>query len=537
MKLLLGLVFLVVPTFSDSVPSLSTPSAASALAYLKTAVGDKTDLCSGSAIVYLETIVNGGTAEEALAAATDRYKADHDSGMTLESGSACEASDIAWRAAVDAGTDPVRASAQAFMAAWPGTKSGNPCATSGAEYVNAILKGSSHLEANLAAAKVFAASIKALAASGKELRDPACAAATKAYIKAVTDKPSAPNAAATLAFLEKALGSDNFKFDPVCWRSTEAYFDAYTAGSDELTANRAAAESFLEEFISGSGAGIPADSPCAAATIAYAKAIRNAPSPANSAAMEAFITKMIANGARQPDPVCAAATKAYWKAYKSGATETASNLAAAEAFFTAWADGLTIPADSPCAAATLAYSAAIANKPSSANAAAMTSFMEAMLKQSKTRVSDAACAAASLAYFEAFKAGREELDANFAAARAFIKEYKKGKASVPADSPCLAATRTYSALIRNKHSPANAAAMLKFMDEAVATNMKEADPVCLAAAEAYFEAHLSGSSEEEANEAAGVAYLDAVSANPGFQPGSPCGQSAKAYIASLSAKG
>ena len=45
---------------------------------------------------------------------------------------------------------------------------------------------------------------------------------------------------------------------------------------------------------------------------------------------------------------------------------------------------------------------------------------------------------------------------------------------------------------------------------------------------------VNGDSEEKTREAAGVAYLDAVSSTPDFDPNSPCGVAAKAYIAELS---
>jgi len=289
----------------------SSPNAAAALAYMK-AIGAN-DICSRSTEVYLEKILSGAAVDQANAEATAIYIRDYNDGMRVEPGSACEASDIAWRQAEAEGKDPVVASAIAFMKNWPGTKAGNPCAVSGMEYVSSILGGSSHLEANRKAAVVFADAIKALAAQGKELRDPACAAATKAYFNAIpaADRPSPPNAAAMIAFVDKAFSSFSFQYDPVCWKSTEAFFDSYAAGKDELSSNLHAAEVFLDEF-ANAGLSIPADSPCAAATRAYYQNIPNPPSPPNKAAMEAFMDAMIAGGKREPDPVCAASTKAYW---------------------------------------------------------------------------------------------------------------------------------------------------------------------------------------------------------------------------------
>lgn len=451
--------------------------------------------------------------------------------MKVEPGSACEASDIAWRKAEAEGQDPVVLSALAFMENWPGTQEGNPCAVSGKDYVTTILKGGSHTQANLQAAKSFAGAIQNLARQKKELRDPHCAAATRAFYDALEVKPSPPNGAAMMAFLDKAFDGFSFEYDPVCWRSTEAFFDSYASGKDELTSNLAAAETFLSEFANG-GAGIPADSPCAAATRAYYDNIPNPPSPPNKAAMEAFMDKMISGGKREPDPVCAASTTAYWKAYRDGASETDANLAAAEGFFKAFADGDRIAADSPCVAATKAYFNNLPSKPSTPNAEAMIAFMDAMIDQGNKRVYDPACADASLAFFDSYRAGEDELTSNFRAARAFIDQYKKG-AKVPTNSPCLISTRIYAKQIKNKPSAPNSAAMLAFFDEAIVENFNKPDDVCLRSAEAYFDAYLAGMGEAKANELAGVAFLEAVASSKDFNPGSPCGVSARAYMDSI----
>mgnify|MGYP001344494084 FL=1 len=113
-----------------------------------------------------------------------------------------------------------------------------------------------------------------------------------------------------LAFLDKAFDGFSFSYDPVCFSATESFFDSYAKGNDEFVSNQLAAETFLEEFAKG-GAGIPADSPCSAATRAYYANIPNPPSPPNRAAMEAFMNKMIRGGRRAPDPACADSMKAY----------------------------------------------------------------------------------------------------------------------------------------------------------------------------------------------------------------------------------
>jgi hypothetical protein len=287
----------------------TSPNAAAALAYMK-AIGSN-EMCSRATEAYMSKILSGGSVDEANADATAQYISDYNSGLRSEPGTACEYSDIAWRKAEAEGKDPVVASAVAFMEHWPGLKEGNPCAVSGVDYVNAIIQGSTHLEANRMAAKSFGEALKKLAAQGNDLKDPACAAATRAFYDAVPEKPSPPNAAAMLAFIDKAFTSFSFEYDPVCWKATEAFFKSYADGKDELSSNLFAAEVFLDEFAKA-GLAIPADSPCAAATRAYYQNIPNPPSPPNKAAMEAFMDAMIAGGKREPDPVCAASTKAYW---------------------------------------------------------------------------------------------------------------------------------------------------------------------------------------------------------------------------------
>jgi hypothetical protein len=138
-----------------------------------------------------------------------------------------------------------------------------------------------------------------------------------------------------------------------------------------------------------------------------------------------------------------------------------------------------------------------------------------------------------LAYFDAFKAGKDDLTSTFHAARAFIQAYKAGGAAVPANSPCLAAARVSAAQIAKAPSSPALAAMLAFMDQAVLSNLGHADPVCLAAAETYFDAYAAGAPEGKATEAASVAYLDAVAATPSFNPGSACGRAAQSYIATF----
>jgi len=514
---------LVVDSRIKAARDASSPSAAAALEYMKQIAGD--DICALATEAYLEMILNNATAQEANAEATRVYIVEHNKGKKPAPGSACEASVIAWRKAEKDGVDPVLSSALAFMTNFSNVKNGNPCAVSGVDYVKAIIDGKSHADANFIAAAGFAEALIAKAKAGEEVRDVACASATKAFFATLKNKPSPPNAAAMIAFIDKAFSGEKFSYDPICWRSTEAFFKSYTAGNDELTSNLAAAETFLEEFAKGST--LPADSPCAAATIAYYENIENAPSPANKAAMEAFMHKMIADGPRQPDPVCALSTRAYWDAYKSGAGELDSNLAAAEAFFDEFLKGSKIPADSPCAAATVAYYNNIPNAPSPPNKAAMEAFMDKMIADGE-RTPDPVCAVSLRAYWDSFKKGDDELTANLAAAEAFFAEFAKGS-NIPVDSPCAAATRAYYKNIPDPPSGPNKAAMEAFMDKMIADGKRTPDPVCAISTQAFWDAYKGGASELSANLAAAEAFFDEFVKGSTLPADSPCAAAARAY--------
>lgn len=417
----------------------SSANARAALEYVKAAGAN--DVCGRATKAYLEIIVGGGSADDANAAAQDTYRSDYSSGLRVESGSACEAAQVAFKKASAEGKDAVQAATVAYMENSPGAREGNPCAVAGRDYVNSILGGDSHSQAHLSAAKSFDSAIKRLAAAGKELRDPVCAASTKAYYDALPNKPAPALGAAMVAFLDKAFDGFSYEYDPVCWRTTEAFLDSYTSGKNELSS---AAEVFLSEYARG-GQALPADSPCTAAAIAYSKSTENPISPAVKSAMEAFIAQMVKSGRREPDAACAEATKSYLSAYRSGATDEALTLAAAKGFFDAFDNGLEIAVDSPCTAASQAYFKNLPTKPSGPSAAAM----------------------------------------------------------------------------------------LAFINEAVSSNLRKPDPVCLSSARAYIEAILDGKSEAAASEIAGIAFLDAVSGKPNFDRNSPCGVAAKAYMANL----
>ena len=333
----------------------SSPNAAAALAYMKEVTG-KDGLCGVPTEIFLENILKGRSRKEASAEATQAYLQAYNRGERLVPGSPCAKADLAWREAVVAGTDPVLESALAFMSAWPGLEEGNPCAVSGVEYVKAILGGKTHLEANRMSVASFARSIKQLATSGKSIKDKACLASAKAFWAAVpaSEKPDPANAQAFLAFADKIFNDNAPGYDPVCLASLEGFFDSYAAGDDLLTANLKAARSFFSEFQRG-GSSIPADSACAAATLAYANNIPYKPSGPNASGMIAYIAEAIRSGQRRIDPVCAAAAESYFDAYIQQRSEAAANEAAAVAYLEAIEANPNFDQTSACAKAAEAY--------------------------------------------------------------------------------------------------------------------------------------------------------------------------------------
>merc|ERR1711868_221503 len=230
------------------------------------------------------------------------------------------------------------------------------------------------------------------------------------------------------------------------------------------------------------------------------------------------------------DSPCKASARTYISAITGGATNQDAGLRAAESFaskISALASQGKSTIDAACAKASAAY-AKSSSIPSSPTAAAATAFIQKALEVGSGY--DASCLASSGAFITSFSSGASEDESRVAAAREFIKNYGKNPRSA-ASSPCAAAAAAYAkSLIANPSNPTQAA-LFSFIETAILNNNVGVDPVCTAASEAYFDSFLSGSSESEASEAAAVAYLDAVEANPGFNKDSPCGRAADAYIA------
>merc|ERR1711915_779832 len=181
---------------------IDDPTAAAALAYLKTVAGD--DLCGKAAKVYVENIMRGEKKEVAMAEAGREYIDAFNAGARPASGSGCQAAEVAWKEAFVTGADPIPAAAKAYIRSWRSSKSKDPCTAASTKYFNEIQDGESHLDAAKYAMGAFVKALRKVNRDGRSYNDRACTNAAKAYAKAL-DEEQTPITAAFTAFLRACL--------------------------------------------------------------------------------------------------------------------------------------------------------------------------------------------------------------------------------------------------------------------------------------------------------------------------------------------
>jgi len=312
----------------------NSPGAKAALSYLSE--GSGLDSCGKTTKAYVDVVLNGGSQQEATAAAASVYQQNYGR-SALNPG--CVAAEQAYKSAVATGRNPVLDAALAFLNASP---SDSPCAVSAKEYITAFVNGADDSKASLAAAKSFAQQIVKLNKLGKSTVDPVCSRAALAY--AQSSESSTPYVAAMTAFIQKALEVGS-SFDPACLASTETFF--------QTSSNIAAARDYIRVYASNPT--LASKSPCAAATKAYAKAeLESGNTPAKSALL-AFIDSAILSNDAGVDPVCTAAANAYINSFVAGAGEAAASEAAAVAYIGAVEANPQFNQNSPCGQAANAY--------------------------------------------------------------------------------------------------------------------------------------------------------------------------------------
>merc|ERR1711868_281367 len=329
----------------------------------------------------------------------------------------------------------------------------------------------------------------------------------------LVNEVNSPTTQAVLSYLSDASGLDN------CGEITKAYVNIIANGGSRRDAAAIATQVYQQQNL-GRQSLSPA---CQAAETAW----RAADASGRDAVLDSALAYINADPADSP---CKASARTYISAITGGANSQDAGTRAAESFaakISALAGQGRSTIDPACARASAAYAKA-SSTPSSPTAAAADAFIQKALEVGSGY--DASCLASSGAFISSFSSGASEDASRAAAAREFIKNYGKNPRSAAA-SPCAAAAKAYAQAVIATPSNPTQAALYAFIDTAIINNNVGVDPVCSAASEAYFDSFLSGSSESAASEAAAVAYLDAVEANPGFDKNSPCGRAADAYIA------
>jgi len=355
---------------------------------------------------------------------------------------------------------------------------------------------------------------------------------TDAFVKTVTrfkttsnkleaSEKKSPSAAAGLAYLK------TFSLDGLCGLPAQVYLENILNGKSTAEATAAATRVYIEGY--NNGERLPEGGACRKADLAYRSAFITGEDPILAAA-RAYMDSW--PGVQQGNP-CGVAGVEYVKAIINGKSDleasTISSRRFSEAFKELAKTGRSLD-DPACAAASKAYFDAIPNKPANLHAAAFTSFINKVFDEdSPAPVLDPACLTSFDAFLDAFNAGEDFLTSNLIAARAFFKEISSG-ALINPDSACTAATKSYTEEIYDNPSPPSTAAMLAYINQAIATGNRRIDPVCAASAEAYFDEYIEKKDESAAAEAAAVAYLNALEENPNFDTESPCGKAAQAYI-------
>ena len=344
-------------------------------------------------------------------------------------------------------------------------------------------------------------------------------------IAAPTDFNS-PNAAAALAYMKEITGKDG-----LCGVPTEVFLENILKGRSREEANAEATQVYLQAY--NKGERLVPGSPCAKADLAWRQAVVAGTDPVLESAL-AFMNAW--PGVQEGNP-CAVSGVEYVKAILAGKTHLEANRMSVASFARSIKNlavqGKSIK-DKACLTSAKAFWNAVpaSEKPDPANAKAFLAFADKIFNDNAPGY-DPVCLASLEGFFDSYAAGDDLLTANLKAARSFFAEFQKGRSSIPADSACAAATLEYARNIPNKPSGPNASGMIAYIAEAIRSGARRIDPVCAAASEAYFDAYIANKSEAAANEAAAVAYLDAIEANPNFDQTSACAKSADAYIASF----
>jgi len=338
----------------------------------------------------------------------------------------------------------------------------------------------------------------------------------------VADSAKAPSSLAALAYVKSVVK------EGLCGNAAEAYVRAILNGERKEKAAGEATRAYINAF--NTGQRYEKGGACEAADRAWKKARRQGGKDHVLEATLAFMKKW--PGVEKGDP-CAIAGTDYVKSILDGNSHTDASSAAMRGFIKAFkilAEKGESLDDKGCHEASRAFFDAVPYKSDPIIGTGFAAFSDKLFAGDGV-LYDPVCLEAMEAFIDSHAAGDDLLTSNLKAARSFFKAFVSNPWSVPSDSPCASATLSYAQAINTEPSSAANAGMIAYINEAIKQRDRQFDPVCGAATVAYWDAFIEKKDESAASEAAAVAYLDALEANPDFDKNSACGKAADAYMA------
>ena len=288
-------------------------------------------ICFQAAKVFIRVTLGGHGLKYALAEATQAYLAAYNAGERPAPGTSCEAAQRGFlSAATSGGRDPITEAAKAFIATGPKE---SPCDLAAANFMDSIIAGSSQQEAARQTGAVLIRSLASLAQGGAAAAgNKACLAAAQAYWTALpaSEKTDPTYFKAFMALAEQLLGGRVPGYDPVCVATLEAGSASFASGDEIQTAFLKAARAFFAESQKHQ---TPADSACAAGTLAFVQEYNRDPSLGDHQAAS-YIAEIVTTG-QGMDPICAATAQAYVESYLSLRSEKEAEVAAGIAYINA----------------------------------------------------------------------------------------------------------------------------------------------------------------------------------------------------------
>merc|ERR1712179_843117 len=330
-----------------------------------------------------------------------------------------------------------------------------------------------------------------------------------------------PSTAAALAYVSSVVK------EGLCGEAAEAYVKSILNGGSKEAAVGEATRAYITAF--NSGERYEAGGACEAVDRAWKVARVSGGKDHVLEATLAFIKKW--PGVEDGNP-CAIAGTDYVKEILAGKSHIEANSAAMKGFIKAFKGKANKGAslnDEACHKASRAFFDAVPTKSDPVIGAGFAAFSDKLFA-GKGVVYDPVCLEAMETFIDSLAAGEDLLTSNLKAARSFFKAFVSNPQTVPADSPCVSATLSYAQATNTKPSSAANAGMIAYINEAIRKSDRVFDPVCGAASLAYWDTFIEKKDEAVASEAAAVAYLDALEANPDFDENGACGRAAKAYI-------